>query len=100
MPKPACAKCGLFFRPKRNGQVFEEGMPNGFDKQVRYTADDGTPWSSYKLWNGDLWECQGCGAQILVGAHPTQPMAEHFHADYESKRTAYGGDSIPFIHDC
>jgi len=24
-------------------------------------------WEPYKVWNGDLWECKGCGNQIVVG---------------------------------
>lgn len=98
MPKPVCVTCGLFFRPKRNGQVFEEGKPDGAEP-VRYTAEDGTKWSPYKLWSADLWECRGCGFQIIVGAG-REPIAEHFHEDYEELRAAYGGDAIPFVHDC
>ena len=38
-------------------------------------------WGPYKLWNGDLYECEGCGAQIVVGiAH--QPLSEHYQPDY------------------
>lgn len=103
MPKPVCVKCGLFYRPKRNGQVFEEGKPyrSSPDDIVRFTEQEGerNEWTGYKLWNADLWECKGCGNQIIVGAG-ARPMAEHFEDNYQERRTSYGGDAIPFVHDC
>ena len=52
--KPVCVKCRLFYRPKKNGAYFEEGMP---------TTEVGVKlWRSYKLWAGDLWQCRGCGS--------------------------------------
>jgi hypothetical protein len=99
MPKPVCPKCGLFFRPKHNGYTFEEGKPypDG-DKPVFYTEESGKVWTSYKLWRGDLWECRGCGVQIIIGA--LHPVAEHFEPDYYKLRESYGGNDIPFVHDC
>lgn len=103
MPKPVCVKCGLFYRPKRNGQVFEEGKPYKSEpnEPVRYTEQDGeqVQWTGYKLWHADLWECRGCGNQIITGAGAA-PLVEHFEDRYQIVRARYGGDTIPFVHDC
>ena len=73
MPKPICVACRLFFKPKKNAIAVEEGMPRG----------DGT-WAPYKLWEADLWECHGCGAQLVTG-YGRQPIAEHYQPDYAEK---------------
>lgn len=99
MTKPACIPCGLFFTPTRNGLVVEEGMPNNHSTTARYIADDGTLWSSYKLWRCDEWTCRGCGAKIAAG-YGAQPMHIQHEPDYAARREAWGGDDIPFIHDC
>jgi len=72
--KPVCVPCKLFYQPKKNGTYFEEGMP---------VNEHPPTWSSYKLWVGDLWECAGCGAQIIVGV-ATEPVAEHYQPKYKS----------------
>jgi len=65
-----CVPCRLFFKIKKNGVAIEEGMPNG----------EGA-WTSYKLWQGDLWECSGCGTQIIRGFGHLA-IAEHFEPWY------------------
>jgi hypothetical protein len=70
MKPVVCVGCRLFFKVKKNGIAVEEGMPRG----------DGT-WTAYKLWQGDLWECAGCGAQIIRGFGQA-PIAEHFEPKY------------------
>ena len=81
MPKPVCVPCQRFFRPKRNGFCWVEGMPE-------QGAEPGTSqpekWHPYKLWNSDLMECEGCGAQIVVG-HGAHPLSEHYMPDFDSK---------------
>lgn len=76
--KPICVPCQRFFRCKKNDFPFIEGMP-------RDGAEPGTAepekWSPYKLWLGDKWECEGCGAVIVVGV-ARQPMAEHYQPDF------------------
>lgn len=107
MVKPICVPCGLFYRPEKNGQPVEEGKPHRErDQPVRWrgTNPDGPRWSEYKEWTsyklyiGDKWKCRGCGSEIIVGINGI--MAEHFHKDYEEVRTHFGGDAIPFVHDC
>lgn len=66
-----CSDCKLFFKPKRNGVYIEEGMPV-----------QGGEWAPYKIWAADLYECCGCGKQIITGfGHG--PIAEHFQPGYK-----------------
>lgn len=78
--KPICVPCQRFYRPKHNGEAFIEAMP------VRQPAAPGTShpenWAPYKLWSGDLWECQGCQGQIIVGVGQ-HPIAEHYQPEFE-----------------
>lgn len=102
MVKPICVPCGLFFRPKRNGQMVEEGKPYlNEDQPVRYedVDQDGNPvpWTGYKLWMGDRWECRNCMAQIVVGI-VGPPLREHFEKDYEEQRARQ--HDLIFVHDC
>lgn len=69
MPMTACPKCRRFYKVKKSGFYFEEGMPRG------------DTWQSYKLWVGDLYECEGCGAQVITGVGQ-HPLAEHYQRDY------------------
>lgn len=95
MPKPVCVPCQRFFRPKKNGYVWIEAMP------IEADAPPGTAkpeaWKPYKLWNSDMMECQGCGAQIVVG-HGRGPMSEHYHPDF----AGWTGDYPPqlTVNDC
>lgn len=78
MPKPACLKCQRFYRPKKNGFMWVEGMP----------AENGAPpgteapdqWKPYKIWHSDLYECQGCGHQLITG-HGRTPISEHYKTE-------------------
>ena len=94
MPKPACFKCQRFFRPKHNGYAFIEGMP------IQSRAEPGTSqpelWKPYKLWVGDLWECKGCGAEILVGA--IRVAGEQHEPDFMDKVQRWGAHLQ--INDC
>lgn len=85
----ACPKCRTFFRTKRVGIAWEEGMPA--------TNDLAGPWQSYKLWAGDLRECK-CGAQVILGPPGGHPIAEHYQPAYASKVTSYA--PIARIDDC
>jgi hypothetical protein len=82
MPKPVCVKCSLFFKPKKNGVTWEEGAPHR-------TERGGEEWGPYKLWEGDLWECRGCGVEIVVG-HGSQPLSIAHEEDYYRKRESFG----------
>ena len=79
MPKPVCVKCQRFYRPKKNGVLLtemaphEEGAPAGVEKPEA--------WHPYKIWHSDLWECRGCGHQIING-HGHVPVAENYQDEF------------------
>jgi hypothetical protein len=63
--KPICVPCQRFFKPETTGFSFVEAKPiKNF--ALPGTADPAA-WVPYKLWRGDLWKCQGCGSEIVVG---------------------------------
>ena len=83
--KPICTPCRRFYRPKKNGIYFVEGMPQG------------DSWVPYKLWMGDLWSCPGCSSEIIVGTG-FHPVAVHHEPDF-AKLVAQLGSGIR-IDDC
>lgn len=91
--KPICVKCSRFYKPKKNGKWFIEGMP----KSNHAPPGVGFPelWTPYKLWTGDLWECPECGNEIIVGV-PQVPISEHYEPEFAelSKRADYQ------VNDC
>ena len=95
MPKPVCVKCRRFFRPKTNGYAWVEGMPDPSDTPPGTAHPEG--WRPYKLWNSDLWECQGCGNQIIVG-HTSTPIAEHYQDGFAGMVKRYGAELQ--VNDC
>lgn len=96
MPKPACVPCQRFFRPKRNGQRVLEGMPVGQD--VPPGTADPDRWHPYKLWVADLWECEGCGAQIVSG-YGREPQAERHHDGFDHLLEVYALTLVR-VNDC
>ena len=96
--KPACPKCQRFFRPKLNGYFFLEGMPNGMAPGHTPSGTEAPEyWKPYKLWCGDLWECQGCGAEIIIGV-VGGPIAEHYQSTFDQAVKAYPPEVQ--INDC
>jgi hypothetical protein len=65
MPKPVCVPCARFFRPYKNGTRVLEGMPVPSD--TRPGLEDPDNWKPYKVWVADMYKCEGCGAEIVVG---------------------------------
>lgn len=82
---PVCVKCGLFFHPKRNSTVVEEGMPVGGE------------WKPYKLWYTDLVQCRGCGTEICIG-FGREPFAEHYQPSYNARKEEQ--PPYVFVKDC
>jgi hypothetical protein len=79
--KPICVPCQRFYRPKKNGFPFIEAAPyRGF--HVLPGTEEAGDWRPDKLWVGDLWECKGCGAQIVVGTGRS-PIVEHFQDNFK-----------------
>jgi hypothetical protein len=95
MPKPVCVPCKRFFRPKRNGTAWIEGKPS-YSGAPPGTEEEAA-WSPYKLWNSDMWECQGCGAQIIVG-HGQQPISQDYMADFADQVKDHGATLQ--VNDC
>jgi len=94
--KPVCVPCQRFFRPERNGYYFIEGMPT----QGRPLPGTQEPhhWQPYKLWVGDLWQCDGCGAQIVSGVG-SRPLGEHYESDFAEQVTRTGASQLQ-VNDC
>lgn len=69
-----CCKCNQQMRPKKNGVYILEVLENGI-----------TP---YKLWSGDLIECQNCGTEVVIG-FGLHPIAEHWQGDFQQKLESF-----------
>ncbi len=95
--KPICVPCQRFYRAKKNGFFFVEGMPVPGVKQAIPGTSTPEQWAPYKLWVGDLWECQGCGHQIVSG-FGRGPIAEHYMDDFADKVKAHGAELQ--VNDC
>lgn len=95
--KPVCVPCQRFFKPKRNGVGVLENRPNGNGVPAGIEAAD--QWLPYKLWDADLYECQGCGAQIVVG-FGQMPLAEHFQQERFAAFRESKGPHIVTVNDC
>lgn len=95
--KPICVPCQRFFRMKKAGFYFIEGMPIGPERAAPGTTEL-QKWKPYKLWAGDRWECEGCKASIVTGcAH--QPIAEHYQVDFEDRVRSFGATQLQ-VNDC
>lgn len=94
--KPICMKCGLFFRPKKTGFYFVEGKPKTNSSPKGAAAAE--HWTNYKLWCGDVWSCDGCGAEIIVGTGH-RPVSEDWHPDFEKKIKDFRADQFR-VNDC
>ncbi len=96
--KPICVPCERFYRPKKNGFSFLEGMPNQITARSTIKAGKNSPgWVPYKLWQGDIWECPDCGAQIVVGTG-LLPIAEHYQQEFEDQVKLYAAKLL--VKDC
>lgn len=86
--RPICTKCSRFLKPKKTGFYFIEGFPETVpacgaieEHTARPGLSEAQHWKPYKLWAGDLYECPGCGAQVISGA-AAKPVAEHYEPDF------------------
>lgn len=95
MLKPICVPCQRFYRPKKNGFVFIEGMP--IDQNARPGKETPELWQPYKLWIGDKWKCEGCGNEIVVGVC-NRPINEQHKPDFKSDCDAFHPQLT--VNDC
>ncbi len=96
MLKPICKPCQRFFRMVKSGFYFIEGMPTISRNPTPGTAHP-EDWRPYKLWAGDLWKCQGCGAEIISGTG-SNPIAEHYQEDFGKQRERLAANYQ--VNDC
>lgn len=79
MPKPACPKCQRFYRPAKNGIRVLEAMPHHNDALPGNLAPES--WAPYKIWHADLWQCPGCGHQLISG-WGNHPESERHYPEF------------------
>lgn len=97
MLKPICVQCERFYRPFKNGFYFVEGMPApGVERAIPGTSHP-DHWKPYKLWCGDLYRCEGCGAQAIVGVG-FQPLAVKHQDNFKRDIEAFGAELL--VKDC
>ena len=97
--KTVCVKCQRFYRPKKNGVSFIEAMPRGGDRRPKPGLAEPDGWTPYKLWAADLWECPGCGNQIIPELSAgLAPLNEHYRPDFEKDVDNY--KPIVTVNDC
>lgn len=94
--KPVCVPCRRFFRVKKTGFYFVEGMPLG--NNVKPGNEEPQGWGPYKVWSGDLWECQGCGARIVSGVG-MEPLAVQHEARFDEILQRVHADQLQ-VNDC
>lgn len=93
--KPICVPCQRFFRMARSGYYFIEGMPRPTDAKPGTAEPE--KWKPYKLWAGDLWRCEGCGAQIISGTG-LHAIAEHYQDEFTERCEQLGATFQ--VNDC
>lgn len=98
MPKPVCVPCRRFFRMKKSGFYFTEGMPVGSAARAEPGNTDPDSWEPYKVWSSDKWVCEGCRAEILCGFGQS-PIAERHHEDFERLRERLCAGQLQ-VNDC
>ena len=97
MSKPVCVACQRFFRPKKNGYALTEMMPIGPDRPLPGTQEPHR-WKPYKVWLADMWECEGCHVQIVVG-FARQPISEHYKPDFKQMQVAFHATQL-LVNNC
>ena len=83
---------------KKQGFYFIEGMPAGGARRPRPGNAEPDKWKPYKVWVADLWECKGCGQQILSG-FGCSPLSEHYKPDFEDVVKQTKADQLQ-VNDC
>jgi hypothetical protein len=96
MPKPVCVPCARFFRPAQTGFIFTEAFPT---KPLALPGRlEPSAWAPYKIWCGDKYRCEGCGAEIVCG-FGFQPVAEKHQEDFDRARESLRAWQLQ-VNDC
>jgi hypothetical protein len=93
---------------KKSGFYFIEAMPKGTARFANDSQKDGRNpepgtsmpegWTPYKVWSGDLWECEGCHTQIVHGTGNNR-IAEHYEDGFAETIERLGADQLQ-VNDC
>lgn len=94
--KPVCVPCHRFFRMKKAGYYFIEGMPKSGNPEAGNAEPNS--WTPYKIWVGDLWHCPDCGTEILSG-FGQHPLGEHYQKDFSDEVKRLSADQLQ-VNDC
>lgn len=94
--KPVCIPCQRFFRCEKIGYYFIEGMPK-HNGALPGTMEPEN-WQPYKVWVGDRWRCEGCGAEIISG-FGLAPLSEHYQPDFATIAERTGATQLQ-VNDC
>lgn len=94
--RPICISCQRFFKPKKNGFYFTEGMERV--SGALSGTQEPENWKPYKIWSGDLWQCPGCGSEIIVGTG-ANALAHHWEDDFKTMTKNLNADQFQ-VNDC
>jgi len=98
MLKPICVPCQRFFRCVKSGCYFTEGMPVPGVRHARPGTEKPEEWEPYKVWSGDRWRCEGCGAEIISGTG-REPIRVQHEPDFSETAARIGADQFQ-VNDC
>lgn len=93
MPGPVCVGCRRFYRARRNGVRVLEQMPEHARAEPGVGAE--ASWVPYRVWLADLYRCEGCGHEIIVGFGHA-PIGEHYRPDFAAQLAAVSHT----VNDC
>src|SRR5678816_3389465 len=97
--KPICVPCQRFFRMTKSGYYFIEAMPKpGGPRRPEPGTSAPEHWTPYKVWVGDKWTCEGCGATIVSG-FGREPLAEHYQDGFTDVVARVKADQLQ-VNDC
>jgi hypothetical protein len=82
----------------KSGYYFIEGMPTPGASRALPGNEEPERWEPYKLWAGDKWECEGCGAVILSG-FGREAITEQYKPDFADTVKRLGADQFQ-VNDC
>ena len=75
----ACVKCGIPFRPEKNGVIMHAMVNEG--REYYYSIEC------------DKWKCPGCGAEILVG-FAQNPFCHNVDTKYQIPELKWNPETV------
>lgn len=80
----------------KSGFYFTEMMPRSGNPEPGTAEPEN--WTPYKVWCGDKWQCEGCGAEIVSGTGRS-PIAEHYQPAFADMTARLNADQLK-VNDC